>query len=254
MRIPHFLPLLLFLLLEHCHSSVLLSASFAWLTSKTNGYKIGRFQLRFFILALCSLLFRPLRCVLWMVDIKSRRLQDRSVSTSFFQPWIVLTVISSIEHVRSRSAAPSVLHRSRYFSFVSNAHDQYLSKGSSPSVRGVVFLSPPCTWNAPSVLHCFRYFSFLSNAQDQYPSKGSLPSVRGVDFLSPPCSRLTVSCPCTRPSAYMLTSSWSKIVSPAAIGPHPVLRIFVSLVRCRESLHFLVSTLWIRGTCFPKHI
>ena len=62
----------------------------------------------------------------------------------------MLTGLWSVEHAHSRPATPSVLHRFRYLSVLSNAQDQYLSKSSLPHAQGVLYLSLLCP--RPAVL------------------------------------------------------------------------------------------------------
>lgn len=132
----------------------------------------------------------------------------------------MLTPVWSLEHVYNRPAALSVLHRFRYLSVLSNAWDQFVSRNSLPNVQGDVCLSPPCP--RPVFCSCSRP-SVLFNARNQCLSQNSLPNV--------PCPQLAVFFPCPCPSANIFTSSWLKMASPAGIGFHPVLRIFVSFAK-----------------------
>jgi hypothetical protein len=134
MRLPDLLPLLLFLLLELCRRSVLLGTSFVY-------HLIPGSYIVFRITGFC------------MVDNKRQRLQDRSILPSFFPLAVRSLLFWSLEHVYSRPAALSALHRFRHLSVLSNARDQYISESSLPNVQGVVCLSTPCS--QPAVLRFY---------------------------------------------------------------------------------------------------
>ena len=109
-----------------------------------------------------------------MVNNKRQRLQDRSILPSFFPLAVRSLLFWSLEHVYSRPAALSALHRFRHLSVLSNARDQYFSESSLPNVQGVVCLSTPCS--QPAVLHFYTrpFATVFTNSRLKTASPASI--------------------------------------------------------------------------------